>query len=75
MSMDIGIHNVTRIELSASFPSNANSRTLRITSENWKGETSVVEMTLYGNTDDLDRLDRAKDFRFSTEPVSTLAAE
>lgn len=64
--MDIGIHNVTRVELSASFPSNGNSKTLRITSVNWKDEESTVEITLYGDTSALNGFPLSSDFRLST---------
>ncbi len=53
----MNIHNVDRIELSSSYPSNSNSRTLRIVSG-----THEFEITVYGKTDALDALAKANDF-------------
>lgn len=61
--MDIGIHNVTRIELARSYPANSNSRMIRIVSVDWNGHETKTEITVYGDTDALDALPKAKDYR------------
>ena len=67
MATTIGIHGVTRIELSAAYPANGNSRTLRIVSTAWEGHEVAFELTVYGNTYALDAIPRAKDFRLTRE--------
>ncbi len=65
--MDIHIHNVTRIELSVAFPSNGNCRTFRIVSEGHDGNEIATDITVYGQTDVLDQLPRATDFRHQSD--------
>jgi len=59
---DIRIHGVTKIEIVNAFRDNDNSRTVRITSCDHRGE-HVTDITLYGETDALDALPKASVFR------------
>ncbi len=64
--MNINIHDVTKIELVATYLNNCGSRTFRITSKVWIGEGQVeqqVELTLYGETGILDQLPKSSGFR------------
>lgn len=57
--MNIYMHHVAKIEISKRFQTNSNSRTLRITDVSG----AKLEISLYGNTDALDALPLADDFR------------
>jgi len=61
--INLSIHDVTAIEIVSAFPSNSNSRCIRITSKDFTGVESTVELTVYGDTDVLDALPKAADFR------------
>lgn len=62
MTMSIGIHDVIKIELSMANPANSNSRTIRITTHDFKGNEFRTEITVYGATKALDALPRSIDF-------------
>ena len=64
--MDINIHYVTKIELLRVFPGNGNCRSIRITTQNHRDEEAYHEITVYGETDVLDALPKADDFKFYT---------
>lgn len=53
--MQLSIHNVERIELARTYPSNGNSRTLRIVHR----DGHEFEITVYGKTDTLDALPKS----------------
>ena len=61
MISTMNVHEVTRIELSNAFPSNGNSRTLRI---EVRGGSSF-ELTVFGKTEALDAVEKASNFRVS----------
>ena len=65
--LGIFIHGVKRIELATAFPSNGSCRTVRIVGEDCHGNAYTNEITVYGQTEDLDALPRAKDFRLYDE--------
>ena len=58
----ISIHEVKAIELVSAFPTNNNSRTIRITAYQYGAEVAF-ELTVYGATDALDLLPRAVGFQ------------
>ena len=58
----ISIHDVKAIELVSAFPANSNSRTIRITANQYGAEVAL-ELTVYGDTDALDLLPRAAGFQ------------
>ncbi len=58
----ISIHDVKSIELVSEFPTNSNSRTIRITADQ-SGTEVAFELTVYGATDSLDLLPRAAGFQ------------
>lgn len=71
-AISTSIHRVEKIELAVEYPSNGNSRTIRITSAS--GE---FELVIYGETDSLAGLPKAKDYRFEgfdRDPLATEAA-
>ncbi len=69
MTTYIGIHDVIKIEVCAAHQTNSNSRTLRITTHDFKGNEFKTEITVYGVTKALDSLPRSIDFcKFSDEP-------
>lgn len=62
--IDLSIHKVEKIELLRAYPMNGNSRTIRITAEQTPlNEAVAFELTLYGETDALDSLPKADDYR------------
>lgn len=69
----LGIHNVTKIELSSAFPDNGNSRVIRITfSDLFGGEEQIAEICVYAAhktksaTEALGSLPHSSDFRMNS---------
>lgn len=58
----LSIHDVTAIELAASYVENSNSRTIRITSRTLDGAEQTLDLVVYGKTEAADALPRAADF-------------
>lgn len=57
--MNLTIHNVEKIEFCSSYSSNCNHRAIRVTDTTG----ASFEIALYGNTDILEALPKAADFR------------
>ena len=63
--MNISIHRVVRIELSRTFLDNDNQRTVRIVYTKYDGTEFSSEITVFGETESLDALPKADDFKIS----------
>lgn len=59
--VDITAHRVKSVTLCREQMNNNNARTIRITSDDWRGE-QYFEITLFGNTDDVAVLPKSGNF-------------
>lgn len=61
-STHMSIHSVASVEFKKRFVSNGRCRSLVIKSVNFDGGAQEIEISLFGNTEDLELLPRAADF-------------
>ncbi len=66
--MNISIFGVVSVKLISFTPNNSKARTVRITSQDYDGNEMDYELTLFGETDDLDSLPKSSGYRDDPAP-------